>query len=164
MSWIFVIPFDVLKTVVQAEVDPINHKDISQIVIDNINVPIWTFKPSFHWFYYWFLTRNGCWTICFWFLTICFFQLAIWMESVFSRQLDHIIAIIANKFRDFLRYETWIKLYWWKFRSAVWLQRSNFFECVLIFEFNWERVFCEFQDTRLPTHTYVVWSDFDRKI
>lgn len=31
MSWILVIPFDVIKTVVQAETDPYKHGNIAQI-------------------------------------------------------------------------------------------------------------------------------------
>lgn len=31
MSWILVIPFDVIKTIVQAETDPNKHGDMAQI-------------------------------------------------------------------------------------------------------------------------------------
>lgn len=99
MSWILVIPFDFIKTTVQAEVDPNKHGGMVEMFKTKTRVSL-QFKnqPQAIQFdttqdYLTLDVTSG----------IFFPSLEIWMESVLSRQLDNSGTIITNKCRYILR-------------------------------------------------------------
>lgn len=51
MSWCLVIPFDTIKTIVQAEIDPVKHGDMTQVFKAKTKVIISHFlwNPQMNW-------------------------------------------------------------------------------------------------------------------
>lgn len=45
MSWCLVIPFDTIKTIVQAEIDPVKHGDMAQVLKAKTKVNSFGFTP-----------------------------------------------------------------------------------------------------------------------
>lgn len=52
MSWCLVIPFDTIKTIVQAEIDPMKHGDMTQIFQAKTHV-IPSIQPPFFFAVFW---------------------------------------------------------------------------------------------------------------
>lgn len=48
MSWCLVIPFDTMKTIVQAEIDPIKHGDMAQLFKTKSQVASFSWNKSSH--------------------------------------------------------------------------------------------------------------------
>lgn len=76
MSWILVIPFDVMKTITQAQSDPDKQRNMRSLLKSKRNVSV-----SVH-FRFWFLNWK-------WFYSVT----ETWMANIFSRQLDAHCAI-----------------------------------------------------------------------
>lgn len=94
MSWVLVIPFDVIKTIVQAEVDSSKHGNMIEMFKTKTRVslhPTPTYSIS--------KQSLGIEMI----ILLCYLSLEIWMESVLPGQLDHFGTIVANKCRHIFR-------------------------------------------------------------
>lgn len=89
MSWFLVIPFDVVKTVVQAEVNPAKHGDMVQIFISKtrVNFACWNIRPDFFGLV----------------IKFCFSISEIWERNFLPWKLDHSAAFCTNEFGHIFR-------------------------------------------------------------
>lgn len=84
MSWVLVIPFDVMKTIMQAESDPEKHRNLRNLLRTKKSVRV---KP-FH------LEISIC---VFDFLFFFAYDIEIWLGNIFSWQLDVNCAILTGE-------------------------------------------------------------------